>query len=157
MLDHAEFASSARIASVSITDTLSHADLLGPWFSGQSWATWRAILRTAFGLSLDDAERALFHAVAERDPPITPCREFWAFVGRRGGEAPSRNPKKAGKSRRPYPPLKPAAFAEQKGRDRIKRVMALLEPAAILVIGVVIGAIVISLFTAIASINNVRL
>jgi len=50
-----------------------------------------------------------------------------------------------------------AAFAEQKGRDRIKRVMALLEPAAILVIGVVIGAIVISLFTAIASINNVRL
>ena len=70
MLDHAEFASSARIASVSITDTLSHADLLGPWFSGQSWATWRAILRAAFGLSLDDAERALFHAVAERDPPI---------------------------------------------------------------------------------------
>lgn len=50
-----------------------------------------------------------------------------------------------------------AALAEQKGRDRIKRVMALLEPAAILVIGVVIGAIVISLFTAIASINNVRL
>lgn len=50
-----------------------------------------------------------------------------------------------------------AAFAEQKGRDRIKRVMALLEPVAILVIGVVIGAIVISLFTAIASINNVRL
>lgn len=50
-----------------------------------------------------------------------------------------------------------AAFAEQKGRDRIKRVMALLEPAAILVIGVVIGAIVVSLFTAIASINNVRL
>jgi general secretion pathway protein F len=50
-----------------------------------------------------------------------------------------------------------AALAEQKGRDRIKRVLALLEPAAILVIGVVIGAIVISLFTAIASINNVRL
>jgi general secretion pathway protein F len=50
-----------------------------------------------------------------------------------------------------------ATFAEQKGRDRIKRVMSLLEPVAILVIGVVIGAIVISLFTAIASINNVRL
>jgi general secretion pathway protein F len=50
-----------------------------------------------------------------------------------------------------------AALAEQKGRDRIKRVMALLEPAAILVIGAVIGVIVISLFTAIASINNVRL
>jgi general secretion pathway protein F len=50
-----------------------------------------------------------------------------------------------------------AALAEEKGRDRIKRVMALLEPVAILVIGAVIGVIVISLFTAIASINNVRL
>jgi general secretion pathway protein F len=50
-----------------------------------------------------------------------------------------------------------AALAEEKGRDRIKRAMALLEPVAILVIGAVIGVIVISLFTAIASINNVRL
>ena len=50
-----------------------------------------------------------------------------------------------------------AALAEQKGRDRIKRLMALLEPASILVIGGMIGAIVISLFTAIASINNVPL
>jgi general secretion pathway protein F len=50
-----------------------------------------------------------------------------------------------------------AALAEQKGRDRIKSAMALLEPAAILVIGVIIGVIVISLFTAIASINNVQL
>jgi hypothetical protein len=76
VLDHAEFSLPARIASVSITDTLSHADLLGPWFSGPSWAIWRAVLRAAFGLSLDDAERAMFHAVAERDPPTTPCREF---------------------------------------------------------------------------------
>jgi general secretion pathway protein F len=50
-----------------------------------------------------------------------------------------------------------ATLAEQKGRDRIKRAMALLEPAAILVIGGIIGVIVISLFTAIASINNVPL
>ncbi len=50
-----------------------------------------------------------------------------------------------------------AALAEQRGRDRIKRVMALLEPAAILVIGGVIGVIVVSLFTAIASINSVQL
>jgi type II secretory pathway component PulF len=35
--------------------------------------------------------------------------------------------------------------------------MALLEPAAIVVIGGVIGVIVISLFTAITSINNVQL
>ena len=50
-----------------------------------------------------------------------------------------------------------ATLAEQKGRDRIKRLMALLEPVSILAIGVVIGVIVISLFTAIASVNNVSL
>jgi len=50
-----------------------------------------------------------------------------------------------------------ASLAEQKGRDRIKRMMALLEPVSILVIGGMIGVIVISLFTAIASINNVPL
>jgi general secretion pathway protein F len=50
-----------------------------------------------------------------------------------------------------------ASLAEQKGRDRIKRLMALLEPASILFIGGIIGVIVISLLTAIASINNVPL
>lgn len=50
-----------------------------------------------------------------------------------------------------------AALAEQKGRDRIKRMMAVLEPLSILVIGGMIGGIVIALFTAIASINNVSL
>jgi general secretion pathway protein F len=50
-----------------------------------------------------------------------------------------------------------AHLAEQKGRDRIKRLMALLEPVSILVIGCMIGVIVISLFTAITSINNVPL
>ena len=50
-----------------------------------------------------------------------------------------------------------ASLAEQKGRDRIKRLMALLEPAAILVIGGIIGVIVVSMFTAIVSINNVPL
>ena len=49
------------------------------------------------------------------------------------------------------------ALAEQKGRDRIKRMMAVLEPLSILVIGGMIGLIVIALFTAIASINNVPL
>jgi general secretion pathway protein F len=50
-----------------------------------------------------------------------------------------------------------AHLAEQKGRDRIKRLMAMLEPVSILVIGCMIGVIVISLFTAITSINNVPL
>ena len=50
-----------------------------------------------------------------------------------------------------------ASLAEQRGRDRIKRAMAFLEPATIIVIGGMIGMIVVSLFTAIASINNVPL
>jgi general secretion pathway protein F len=50
-----------------------------------------------------------------------------------------------------------ADLAAEKGRDRIKRFIALLEPASILFIGAIIGVIVISMFTAIASINSVPL
>ena len=61
--------------------------LLGPAFAGESWATWRAVLRAAFGEPLDTAELALFRAVAgDRDPPGRPVRELWAVAGRRSGK-----------------------------------------------------------------------
>jgi hypothetical protein len=60
--------------------------LLGNAFQGVSWATWRAVLRAAEGLPLDDIQLAQFHAVAERDPPTRRVRELWAIVGRRGGK-----------------------------------------------------------------------
>ena len=46
---------------------------------------------------------------------------------------------------------------EATGRDRMKRVLQLIEPLAIIVIGVVIGTIVTAIMLAITSINEVPL
>ena len=43
--------------------------MLGPHFSGDSWATWRSILKAAYAEPLSTAELGLFRAVAgDRDP-----------------------------------------------------------------------------------------
>jgi hypothetical protein len=68
--------------SAAITDE----DLLAPSFAGESWATWRAVLRAAEGLPLDEGQLDLFRGVAERDPPEGRVRELWAIAGRRSGK-----------------------------------------------------------------------
>jgi hypothetical protein len=52
------------------------------------WSTWFAVLRAAFGLPLDEQQRAVFHSVAgDRGPPTKRVRELWCNVGRRGGKS----------------------------------------------------------------------
>jgi hypothetical protein len=58
----------------------------GPWFSGPSWAVWRAILKAAFALPMSETEVELFRSVAERDPPKQRVRELWIVAGRRAGK-----------------------------------------------------------------------
>ena len=50
-----------------------------------------------------------------------------------------------------------ARLYETTGRDRMKRVLQLIEPVAIIVIGGIIGMIVTSIILAITSINDVHL
>jgi hypothetical protein len=69
-----------------IVRALDDGNLFGPWFSGPSWATWKAVLKGAFALPMGSEELALFRTVAERDPPRRQVRELWAIVGRRGGK-----------------------------------------------------------------------
>ena len=53
-----------------------------------SWSTWLAVLRAAFGLSLDVDQQQLFASVAGgRAPPTKRVRELWALVGRKGGKS----------------------------------------------------------------------
>lgn len=62
-------------------------DLLGLAFAGDSWATWRAILKAAFAEPMTAAEIALFRAVAgDRDPPPHRVKELWVIAGRRSGK-----------------------------------------------------------------------
>jgi hypothetical protein len=71
-----------------ITASAAIADdaLLGRGFRGASWATWRAVLRAAEGLPLDDDQHQAFARVAERDPPARRVRELWCIAGRRSGK-----------------------------------------------------------------------
>ncbi len=73
-------------AALSIVDALDSEALFKPWFAGPSWSPWRAVLRATYGLPLSKAERAIFRSVADRDPPKSRVREFWAICGRRAGK-----------------------------------------------------------------------
>ena len=41
--------------------------VLGSQFGGDSWATWRAVLRAAFALDLTDDERAIVEELTGRE------------------------------------------------------------------------------------------
>jgi hypothetical protein len=52
------------------------------------WATWRVVLKAAFGLTLDRSERTTFAQLAGgRDAPTERVSELWAVAGRRGGKS----------------------------------------------------------------------
>jgi hypothetical protein len=72
-----------------IAAALADANLLGASFPGldESWATWIAVLKAAFGQQLNRKERQAFASVSRRKSPIKRVRELWALVGRRGGKS----------------------------------------------------------------------
>jgi hypothetical protein len=61
--------------------------LLGPYFCGDSWSTWRVINKAACGEPLSEAELALLGTVAgNRDPPRRRVKELVVIAGRRSGK-----------------------------------------------------------------------
>jgi len=62
--------------------------VLGAVFDGETWATWRAILKAAFALDLTDAERQIVQHLTQRTTlPASPVRELWLLLGRRSGKS----------------------------------------------------------------------
>lgn len=62
-------------------------DLFGPWFEGDTWATWRVLDKALFGEQLDAAEMAIFRELTGRDEsPTSPVQEAWLVMGRRSGK-----------------------------------------------------------------------
>lgn len=58
------------------------------WFTGDSWAAWRVVVKAMFALPLDEPEAALFSQLSGgRRPPAKQVRESWFVVGRRGGKS----------------------------------------------------------------------
>jgi hypothetical protein len=71
---------------MTVSEAMIDPALLGGQFAGPSWSTWRAVLRAAEGLPLDDDDLALFRSVADRDPPRRRVRELHVIAGRRAGK-----------------------------------------------------------------------
>jgi hypothetical protein len=69
-----------------IVAAMNHPRLFRPWFAGESWNGWRAVLKGAYGLAMTDSEIEFFRTVAERDPPTKRVRELWIVAGRRAGK-----------------------------------------------------------------------
>jgi hypothetical protein len=71
---------------ISVLDTITDPNLLGPYFAGPSWSNWRVVLKATFGLKMTPTERARFRRLADRDPPPGRVREAYFAIGRRGGK-----------------------------------------------------------------------
>jgi phage terminase large subunit-like protein len=75
-----------KTIDITVSEALASPKLFAPFFAGSSWDTWKAVIKAMFGEPLNTAELALFRAVAERDPPVSPVREMAAIAGRGGGK-----------------------------------------------------------------------
>jgi hypothetical protein len=73
-------------ATISVSDAMASVKLLGPYFAGSSWDTWRAVIRAMFAKPMTAAEIELFHSVAERDVPLAPVSEAVFIAGRGAGK-----------------------------------------------------------------------
>jgi hypothetical protein len=73
-------------AAISIDEALTDPELFQPWFPGETWDGWRAVLKAAYALPMTGDEVEFFRSIAERDPPKRRVRELWCIVGRRGGK-----------------------------------------------------------------------
>jgi hypothetical protein len=74
---------------LAIDKVLTDSRLLGAALGDiGSWSAWLTTLRAAFGLKLDDAERATFAAISGgRVLPLKRVRELWCIAGRRAGKS----------------------------------------------------------------------
>jgi hypothetical protein len=77
-----------RQPAISIDHALTDPNLLGAALGDhESWSTWLAVLRAAFGLPLSQEDRKQFEVVAGgRKAPSQRVSELWAVVGRRSGK-----------------------------------------------------------------------
>lgn len=70
-----------------IGDVMTNPKLLGPYFLGPSWDTWRSVLKATFAEPMTEAEAAIFSTVAGgRGPPQQRVSEAVFAVGRSGGK-----------------------------------------------------------------------
>jgi hypothetical protein len=70
-----------------IVQVMTDARLFGPMYPGPTWGPWKAVLKAAFALGLDEEEARFFDIVAGGRPlPRRRVRELVIAAGRRAGK-----------------------------------------------------------------------
>jgi hypothetical protein len=73
---------------MNILEALDDENLFAPYFSGPSWASWRAFLAALFALPMGAADADIYRAATGRHScPASPFNEAALIVGRRGGKS----------------------------------------------------------------------
>jgi hypothetical protein len=77
------------MTAITIDAAMADSALIGAALGDlSSWSTWVAVLKAAFGQTLNRHERRVFAVVAgSRKPPGRAVRELWAIAGRRSGKS----------------------------------------------------------------------
>jgi len=158
-------------ARATLMERMAHWPVLGPWLMERDSATWAALLGAllaqgvpmldALGLAnnsvqiisrrrrMEQAARAVKAGLAlsralEEQSALNATAYNLLRTGERAGRLPEM--------------LKALARLHAKsGRDRMKRVLLLIEPLAILLIGAAIGTIVLGIVLAITSVSDIPL
>jgi hypothetical protein len=72
--------------TLSVSHVMNSKALLGPFFAGESWATWRSVIKAMTAERMTAAEVETFRSVAERDPPAQLVSEAVFIAGRGAGK-----------------------------------------------------------------------
>ena len=72
---------------MNLIEAMSDPAMFAPWFQSASWNAWRAVLKGAFALPMDEADLEVFARLAGgRAPPTKRVKELWIVAGRRSGK-----------------------------------------------------------------------
>ena len=81
-------ASATPRPAVGILQAMDDPNLFGPFFPGDTWATWRVFLKAWTAAPMTEAELATYrHHTGRNEPPAAPFTEGTAIIGRRGGKS----------------------------------------------------------------------
>ena len=78
------------MSAITIDRALLDPKLLGAALGpAETWSTWLAALKAAFGIALTEDERQAFASIAgSREPPARKVAQLWAIAGRGSGKSP---------------------------------------------------------------------
>lgn len=73
---------------MNIIQAMDDERLFAPFFRGDTWGSWRTVLKALFALPMDRREAKFFKEISGgRRAPKEAVKELWAVVGRRGGKS----------------------------------------------------------------------